>query len=1422
MPSINLLNQIYQENNDKDYIQTRGAKTEVFEDLISAIYDKINKESNNVIKILILGVYNGNNDLFPLIKLLKNSNKSFEIWIIDDSIVIESTVNNLINEFSFVKNSDELLSENITIKYLKEDIESFPNYIFKQINSFDIVIAFFVLNHLNNWQLSLDKIACIMKIGAKLYIPEFSNDLIKAIENIKQNNEIFKIINNFHNERYKIFNTTFKNMLLGSDISFIKKYLINNFAIKSIKKISYSIIENNINKRLSSETKHTPIFSGSETVLKKENEEIKETYSDNYLKFINNFNSVNNINNEIKYEASIELFEFIKEKEIQHTYTDWGCNLIRINSLLNYYLKLNENELNKNNIVKYEEIILQLILSHQGIVRNTNFISTLFWQPVEQTNYKHIKFDQNINIASLISTRSFEKSFLNYLIHLIIFRSNDTNKTKRETYSFAELILESGTPDVDWIFLASEEQSGDKFGVELISNSENKYIVFQLPKKYLKVNFDFEIFFENLLNNIIPITQKRYNNFIGIELGNEIKKIENIQKIGIDLDEKIYNYEIINEDKSNRIEILNDFFSNEEVLDIFVDLRIKKNKEDFINKLADRISRFAFLAHQSGASIYIVNSIDNNYGNGGLFFNEKHNSIDIFIKQLKTDNSFTALRYRFLKDVVSIFTKSIILPQFKKNLDNLTKKIYSHAIKAGLAAIMSRNGSHNIGSHILSALSYNINDPADMQVFNKYLQERMDFIAQITTEIPQWTSSMRFINQVMRNFYMQRILLNYIADSEGLSAKEFTGYENESSQKKLQIILVDKKNKPIIPNGKGNGIKNDPLVAIPGGATGVHAFYTILENIIRNVSKHSYKEKNDDGKGLKIFIKFEDGNNNDNVDNVEHLKIIIYDNFTKNEEIEIKKENGGTEKISLKEILENHLYNSFIEEDGSLKYKAWGLAEMKIGAGYLNKKDYSIIGGNEKDKITEFIKIVEVDIEGEKHIGYQIKIPKPKHVLIIDENHKTDENNELKKKGIYFEKTLDENTNLDYEFVVIKNFEGELPDEIINKLPARVFYCNESTKLSQKNFVYIPETTIKELCSNNNYVNLKDKLYQIWVENLIVKKGLNPVHLVIKTTGRSNESVLNHSKLLKFIIKEELTQTGINDRDVTSLTLLLKQDKLSKEPVYNLCNAKIKNRILDKFNFYQDLFKKYEENIETLPLELRHLLEKKDTETVKESDKTTLYSNLKNEKIKISIDNYTNEDLKDSLKNDKKILAYIRHAGFNKKYHYIEALSGSQSYFNEIKNLTEEPDNSLACALIENALLDITLIDERVYKYIEEAGEKVQERFGSIRVSIGNKHSEEMIKLFNEKDKKNLTELSGDILIIHQGILDKFNINNKSGEWETLKRNFKYIFVTSGRGQPEKDKFPGYVKFIPFSNIRASLIKQYPEKFILVQNLLKI
>lgn len=184
--------------------------------------------------------------------------------------------------------------------------------------------------------------------------------------------------------------------------------------------------------------------------------------------------------------------------------------------------------------------------------------------------------------------------------------------------------------------------------------------------------------------------------------------------------------------------------------------------------------------------------------------------------------------------------------------------------KSAIGSIMSRNGSHNIGSHVLAALSHNVGTMPDDRVLYQYIQHRMDYIATATTERPTWTMPTKFVSSMMRRFMAQRHLLDFISRSEGLRAYQFQNPQEDTTSPfcqpgtiRLHIRRINDEDGGwnrekmffpektvedfvVYPEGKKSSLDKDVDVAIPGGVVGQHAFFTILENILRNAAKHEW------------------------------------------------------------------------------------------------------------------------------------------------------------------------------------------------------------------------------------------------------------------------------------------------------------------------------------------------------------------------------------------------------------------------------------------------------------------------------------------------------------------------------------------------------------------------------------------------------
>jgi len=444
----------------------------------------------------------------------------------------------------------------------------------------------------------------------------------------------------------------------------------------------------------------------------------------------------------------------------------------------------------------------------------------------------------------------------------------------------------------------------------------------------------------------------------------------------------------------------------------------------------------------------------------------------------------------------------------------IARVIQYHALHSAVAAIMSRNMSHNIGSHILVYLKMekiidlfsrivikekkNISQfqeffeeigeiqigrtcdkietlmsklsnlegylknltsqdirwgilewIEDTKTFFGYLQHRMDFLAQVSTEWPKWTFSAYLMKDIIKNFLMQRHLLDGIAKSEGLRGfyyeweepyKEFLKgkskleknnekkkEEKEFGRIKIRVFnlskisdvkynqlkeLWKKKHKSIYDRKKqlNNSrvllyssdkdshinIEKDIPIAIPGGVIGYHALYVIIENIIRNSAKHGYTKKRGDKGALEIVIEFTD----DFKEPYNYWRFRIYDNVSKierrisrNERFRIfdVNEKNKTPEKNLVAFMNECLRHSLIKETGEIDRRHWGMAEMKIAAGYLQVRDVQDIGEKD-DNITGSMK----DQNGEKEdfiiraiespigtLGFEFKVKKPKEVGIV-------------------------------------------------------------------------------------------------------------------------------------------------------------------------------------------------------------------------------------------------------------------------------------------------------------------------------------------------------------------------------------------------------------------------------------------------------
>lgn len=253
---------------------------------------------------------------------------------------------------------------------------------------------------------------------------------------------------------------------------------------------------------------------------------------------------------------------------------------------------------------------------------------------------------------------------------------------------------------------------------------------------------------------------------------------------------------------------------------------------------------------------------------------------------------------RTLSDLFVGIEESRVRIQLKKR----KKKEKNYATRSAIAAIMSRNESHNIGSHVIYNVANNI-DEIQVQknkYFFKYIQGRFDFISQISTDwVPDWTSSSWFVQDVLKGFCHQELLCAYIAKADGLPPasggenKTIATYviNNGGANGREMIVLQVRLGEREHLNGNGDADDNDDItrkdiqVAIPGGDVGYHAFYSIIENFIRNAAKHEFSKLDEAYKKIKqmkVNIQYEDNPDDGKVsviisDNLSYASTAAYD-----------------------------------------------------------------------------------------------------------------------------------------------------------------------------------------------------------------------------------------------------------------------------------------------------------------------------------------------------------------------------------------------------------------------------------------------------------------------------------------------------------------------------------------------------------------
>jgi hypothetical protein len=386
---------------------------------------------------------------------------------------------------------------------------------------------------------------------------------------------------------------------------------------------------------------------------------------------------------------------------------------------------------------------------------------------------------------------------------------------------------------------------------------------------------------------------------------------------------------------------------------------------------------------------------------------------------------------------------------------------------------------------------------SDIPSFLSYLQKRMDFIAQVATSAPSWcmvTSSNELIDHFSKQYSLIR---NIIRSHQG-----FEGGPN------FEPLFEKKYDTP-----KGHA----PSLDIPHGQVGVQAFYTILENIVRNTAKYGDVEHLDriknrdkrpgDGKlrfTIAVTDRWDDGGKEWSKD---FYQVRIVDHLKTQDSPNAKEGVAANLNNFLSETLTDHA-------TGVVNPKNWGIKEIKICAAYLRMVKQDEIdmkfkqwdNGDDKQQ-PPIIKVSLENIERQDGVSrgnltYTLYLMRPKKALVVVSPDKalggmpppTDEmRDDFRRAGVDF-KTLsefkaeiDQGGNPRYSFLVLPKpaaaDEWNWLSTKLNFLPPRVIILDgmkedipQGSGQLNRSLAFMKTPTIKSPAL------LVDQLTEHWVE----------------------------------------------------------------------------------------------------------------------------------------------------------------------------------------------------------------------------------------------------------------------------------------------------------------------------------------------------
>lgn len=495
---------------------------------------------------------------------------------------------------------------------------------------------------------------------------------------------------------------------------------------------------------------------------------------------------------------------------------------------------------------------------------------------------------------------------------------------------------------------------------------------------------------------------------------------------------------------------------------------------------------------------------------------EQYCSHSIFLTILNSEDAVREWVNAYGEDVMNIITlvKSIFVNDFHQ-------KQLAESIKSAISAIMSRNMSHNLGSHYLyytkahlEKLADRINEKMSPDIRGAakvlgYTQARMDYLATLISNDKYPYGSVNFKSQLYDELTIDDFSKRHFEKGIDSKTKAPRQYNRVVNFLLSNLILSEDFTRPDIYDDKntsgdflklyvqysedGNHYENftgtnfmledddDPddfvgvatmhseadikntlssiNLALPGGNMSCHAFFNVIENFIRNSAKYMRDDFERDADGHKIFLTNIALRYKD--EDRRFIEIIIYDN----------KQNATRFKLLQKTKSLNEKLKQYFPESPLIDISSIECADNEVAAtvkSIVDSFEDVLKYLSESEKRQEILSDVKSLYERWKQpCLYEQMCNRLKNTKIIGDNNVLDKENKGLKEMMFSSAWMrsytfpDDKTFADIIFEIQQEENSAKKEELIHKhcfVPA-VVVAGEKQKIVEKQELTIYKDT---------------------------------------------------------------------------------------------------------------------------------------------------------------------------------------------------------------------------------------------------------------------------------------------------------------------------------------------------------------------------